>query len=168
MKTNPDVAANKALTPYTVHYSNAQNDTGHEVELTQLGTDDCIILPNTYRLPTTDTSGVKVQIVIWFEGEDRGLYSDNFNASQFEISVKFSSLSGGKTAPTKISLAGATVSNETATAGGVTYNKLSGVDSGGKAVYIQGNTLSSASTIYTISGDTVTDVTGQFDMTTIS
>ena len=42
-------------------------------------------------LPTSEDTPVKVEIYIWYEGEDAKLYSDNYDANALSISVQFSS-----------------------------------------------------------------------------
>ena len=106
MAANAAQPGNKATSPYTVHYvpgatSDVPGDTGEEVTLNSLVADDNdnVILSSEFSLPNNQTTGVKVQIVIWFEGEDNSLYSDNIDISDFSVSVDFESISGGLQAP---------------------------------------------------------------------
>ncbi|MDY4754077.1 MAG: hypothetical protein SO355_01865 [Candidatus Faecousia sp.] len=55
------------------------------------------LLVNTAEIPGLDDTPTKVEIYIWYEGEDAQLYSDNYAANALDVSVQFSSY-GFKTA----------------------------------------------------------------------
>lgn len=42
--------------------------------------------------PISNENSISVYVYIWFEGEDRNLYSDNFHAEHLNVSVEFSSI----------------------------------------------------------------------------
>lgn len=82
-KPNGDVAGTVTFAEYT--------ETGSKL------VDETVSIPY---LPTEENPGVKVQIYIWFEGEDHNLYTEQFKAETISISVDFSSMSGGYKKPT--------------------------------------------------------------------
>lgn len=49
------------------------------------------LLANSAEIPGLDDTPTKVEIYIWYEGEDTQLYSDNYAANALDVSVKFSS-----------------------------------------------------------------------------
>ena len=129
------------------------------------------IVPNTFEIGAAN--GVKVQIFIWFEGEDHNLYTDNYNAENLNVSVNLSAVAGGyNTTPDsvvpKVDLTNATVSaSDTVEVNSVTYYKIESVTTygGSDALYTNAdgktdaNKLKPTSAIFTISGNTVTPYT---------
>lgn len=68
--------------------------TTQPVTLATAGTKDDTnsqLLANTVELPGLDDTPTKVEIYIWYEGEDAQLYSDNYAANALDVSVEFSS-----------------------------------------------------------------------------
>ena len=83
--------ANNATDNYTV-YTSATDSNGTKVKLSTVGEENSPILPETVIIPQDQSKAYKVQIYIWFEGEDHNLYSDNFNVEDLNVSVKFHSM----------------------------------------------------------------------------
>ena len=44
-------------------------------------------------LPADKDSGIKVQVYVWYEGEDHNLYSDNYHSDDLDVTVKFENIS---------------------------------------------------------------------------
>lgn len=98
MSSDADNPANLASTTYTVNYK-ADGTDNAQVTLTTPSKNKTL-LDDKYTIPKDgDSSAVKVQIFLWFEGEDHNLYSDNINIEKLSVSVNFASLSGGTQIP---------------------------------------------------------------------
>lgn len=54
--------------------------------------DNANLVKTGVAIPSAEASCVKVQIYIWYEGEDHNLYSDNYVAQDLDISVDFASI----------------------------------------------------------------------------
>ncbi len=82
-----------ATSPYT--WTNGTDKTSTEtVTLSTVGTKDDTnsqLLASSAKLPGLNETPTKVEIYIWYEGEDTQLYSDNYAANALDVSVKFSS-----------------------------------------------------------------------------
>lgn len=83
--------ANSATNNYKV-FTSATDDNGKTVTLSTVGRESSPILPEDVVIPQDQSKAYKVQIYIWFEGEDHNLYSDNFNVEDLSVSVKFHSM----------------------------------------------------------------------------
>ena len=78
----------------------ADKTTTQTVSLATVGTadnDQSTLVGKTVEIPVAEETPTKVEIYIWYEGEDAQLYSDNYDANALDVSVKFSSY-GFKTA----------------------------------------------------------------------
>lgn len=84
-------SANVATDNYTF-YADKNDTTGTTVKLATVGNATSPILPDSVTIPQKPESAYTVQIYIWFEGEDSNLFSDNYNAEDLSVSVKFSSM----------------------------------------------------------------------------
>lgn len=73
-------------------YKDANDSNGSAVTLAATGRDTSIVIPASTSIPAEASNAVKVQIYIWFEGEDAQLFSDNFNAEDIKVTVDFSSI----------------------------------------------------------------------------
>ena len=73
-------------------YKDATDNTGSVVTLAKAGKTTSPILDETTTISADTNAAVKVQIYVWFEGEDHNLFSDNFNAEDLSVTVKFSSM----------------------------------------------------------------------------
>ena len=60
--------------------------------LAQTGKATSPILDETTTISADTNAAVKVQIYVWFEGEDHNLFSDNFNTEGLNVTVQFSSM----------------------------------------------------------------------------
>lgn len=126
------------------------------------------IVPTTFEIGTTN--GVKVQIFIWFEGEDHNLYTDNYHAENLEVSVNLSAVTGGyDTTPDNlvppVDLSSGTTISKTATTAKATadaestsnYYEITGKTSiDGKKLYTDETSkdgLTADSVIYIINGE---------------
>lgn len=130
------------------------------------------ILGDTYSIPNEKTqntnepySYLRVQIFIWFEGEDHNLYSDNFNNLDLDVSVSFTSLSGGKQAPA-VDLTDASATGTTKVVGGQNYYAISGKTLNNKQLYTtELGDITSSSSIFVFDDDATptkaTDVTAK-------
>lgn len=83
-ETNPTTSYN--------WYKDANDANGSAVTLASVGEDNSVVIPSTTSISSDPNSAVKVQIYVWFEGEDAQLYSDNFKAEDLHITVDFSSI----------------------------------------------------------------------------
>lgn len=87
----PDANATKS---YTWSSGADKGVTTKSVALASYGTtkdsNSAIVAKGTAISDSTDTP-IKVEIYIWYEGEDAKLYSDNYDANDLNISVSFSS-----------------------------------------------------------------------------
>lgn len=64
------------------------------VVLAEKGTNEngkSVLLASGTNIPYAKGSAVKVQIFIWYEGEDESLYSNNYAANDLNVTVEFSS-----------------------------------------------------------------------------
>lgn len=71
-----------------------KNDSGTTVTLAEFGTKDddkSQLVDKNTAIAFEDSDCVKVQVFIWFEGEDKNLYSENFSAEDLNVTVEFSS-----------------------------------------------------------------------------
>ena len=86
-------------TSYTWHAC-AAGDTDTPVTLATAGTStdtNSQLLTKDHTVPAVEGQAVKVQVFIWYEGEDAKLYSDNYVANDLEVTVSFSSYGFGTT-----------------------------------------------------------------------
>ena len=80
-------------TSYTWHAC-AAGDTDTPVTLATAGTStdtNSQLLTKDHTVPAVEGQAVKVQVFIWYEGEDAKLYSDNYVANDLDVTVSFSS-----------------------------------------------------------------------------
>ena len=86
-------AKNIPTSSYT-WYQDSTDPTGTPVTLDEFGTKDDnksqLVAQNT-AIAFENSKCVKVQVFIWFEGEDKNLYSENFSAEDLNVTVEFSS-----------------------------------------------------------------------------
>ena len=73
-------------------YANANDRNGSPVAIATVGRDGSTLIASNVEIPSDSNSPVKVQIYIWFEGEDGQLFSDNFSAEDLQVTVEFSSI----------------------------------------------------------------------------
>ena len=73
-------------------YKDATDNAGSTVTLAQVGKTTSPILDETTTISADTNAAVKVQIYVWFEGEDHNLFSDNFNTEGLNVTVQFSSM----------------------------------------------------------------------------
>ena len=73
-------------------YANANDKNGSPVTIATVGKDGSTLIASNVEIPSDSNSPVKVQIYIWFEGEDGQLFSDNFSAEDLSVTVEFSSI----------------------------------------------------------------------------
>ena len=73
-------------------YADKADTTGSTVTLATVGKDTSPLLDDTVKIPAATNAAIKVQIYVWFEGEDANLFSDNFNTEDLGITVEFSSM----------------------------------------------------------------------------
>lgn len=73
-------------------YASANDRTGSPVTIATVGKDGSTLIASNVEIPSDSNSPVKVQIYIWFEGEDGQLFSDNFSAEDLSVTVEFSSI----------------------------------------------------------------------------
>ena len=113
---------------------------------------NAIVVPSDVSIPAKASNGLKVQIFIWFEGEDHNLNTDNFGADELSITVQFEGLSTGTgTGIQKVDLTNASVdTNDKVEHAGVTYYKVSIQTAGGQSLYTTHTTLGNDSTVYII------------------
>lgn len=83
--------ANHATDGYKF-YSSKDDINGTTVTLATVGRGKSDILPSDFTITNDQSKPIKVQIYVWFEGEDNNLFSDNFNVEDLNVSVKFSSM----------------------------------------------------------------------------
>ena len=76
-------------TNYTWHAA-AAGDTDTTVTLATAG-EGSQLLAKDQTVPAVEGNAVKVQVFIWYEGEDAKLYSDNYVANDLDVTVSFSS-----------------------------------------------------------------------------
>lgn len=75
-------------------YKDKADTTGIPVTLDEFGTKTngkSQLVAEGTPIAFEDSDCVKVQVFIWFEGEDRNLYSQNFSAEDLNVTVEFSS-----------------------------------------------------------------------------
>lgn len=84
--------ANTATAQYTF-YTDKNDENGTPVTLATAGRTTSPLLAENVQISSKTNAAVKVQIYVWFEGEDANLYSDNFNAEDLSVTVQFSSMS---------------------------------------------------------------------------
>lgn len=80
-------------TNYTWHAA-AAGDTDTAVTLATVGTsadENSQLLAKDQTVPAVEGNAVKVQVFIWYEGEDAKLYSDNYVANDLDVTVSFAS-----------------------------------------------------------------------------
>lgn len=80
-------------TNYTWH-AVAADDTDTRVTLSTKGTsadNNSQLLAKDQTVPAVEGNAVKVQVFIWYEGEDAKLYSDNYVANDLDVTVSFAS-----------------------------------------------------------------------------
>lgn len=80
-------------TNYTWH-AVAAGDTDTAVTLATVGTsadENSQLLAKDQTVPAVEGNAVKVQVFIWYEGEDAKLYSDNYVANDLDVTVSFAS-----------------------------------------------------------------------------
>lgn len=80
-------------TSYTWHAC-AAGDTDTPVTLATAGTStdtNSQLLTKDHTVPAVEGQAVKVQVFIWYEGEDAKLYSDNYVANDLDVTVSFAS-----------------------------------------------------------------------------
>ena len=78
---------------YTWHAA-AAGDTDTPVTLSTKGTsadNNSQLLAKDQTVPAVEGNAVKVQVFIWYEGEDAKLYSDNYVANDLDVTVSFAS-----------------------------------------------------------------------------
>lgn len=68
----------------------AVDDTNTTVTLATAG-EDSQLLAKDQTVPAVEGNAVKVQVFIWYEGEDTKLYSDNYVANDLDVTVSFAS-----------------------------------------------------------------------------
>ena len=101
---------NKPTTTYTVYEEDIISESGNQYKrvkgdvvcatpddteaITDTHKTNSIIVPADTQIPYGAT-GLKVQIFIWFEGEDGNLTTDNFAAEDLNFAVSFTGLSTG-------------------------------------------------------------------------
>lgn len=74
-------------------YRDANDTQGSTVTLSVVGQTTSPILDDSTTISSETNSAVKVQIYVWFEGEDHNLFSDNFKTENLSVTVQFSSMS---------------------------------------------------------------------------
>lgn len=85
--------ANKPSYSYTVYKSSTDTGTGVTALAADAGSASASNLVKTgVSIPSAEESCVKVQVYIWYEGEDHNLYSDNYVAQDLSVSVDFASI----------------------------------------------------------------------------
>lgn len=75
-------------------YQDNTDSTGTPVTLDEFGTKNDTksqLVAQDTAIAFENSKCVKVQVFIWFEGEDRNLYSENFSAEDLNVTVEFSS-----------------------------------------------------------------------------
>lgn len=75
-------------TEYTWHAADGETNTA--VTLATAG-EGSQLLAKDKTVPAVEGEAVKVQVFIWYEGEDAKLYSDNYVANDLDVTVSFSS-----------------------------------------------------------------------------
>lgn len=91
-----DGIQNHTLT--TTFHSSAEDTTGTAVTAVRPGKDNVKLIGDTESVPASDGEAIHVQIVIWYEGEDGQLFTDNVLADEnLSISVHFAAVSGAGT-----------------------------------------------------------------------
>lgn len=83
---------NTPTTSYNVYDESGKVIGNAEFKVDTVGQNTSLLISESTAIPFEGT-GVKVQIFVWFEGEDRNLYSDNFYAENLNVTVAFSSIS---------------------------------------------------------------------------
>ena len=73
-------------------YQDAADTNGSTVTIDTVGKDTSTLIDQDTAISSAAASAEKVQIYIWFEGEDAQLFSDNFNAEDITVTVDFSSI----------------------------------------------------------------------------
>ena len=73
-------------------YKDASDNTGSPVTLAKVGKTTSPILDEGTTISADTAAAVKVQIYVWFEGEDHNLFSDNFNTEGLNVTVQFSNM----------------------------------------------------------------------------
>ncbi len=93
--TNPGNSefGNTATDNYPV-YGNSETALG-TVTLSKVGEDSSVILSKEVEIPTDGENAIKVQVFIWYEGEDKNLNTELFNNEQLNVTVEFTSMEGG-------------------------------------------------------------------------
>lgn len=93
--TNPgnDQFGNTASDNYAV-YGDNETPLG-TVKLSQTGETTSAILSDNVVIPTSGEDAIKVQVFIWYEGEDANLNTELFNNEKLNVTVEFTSMEGG-------------------------------------------------------------------------
>ena len=85
--------ANKPSYTYTVYTSSSDTGTSVTALAADAGSATASNLVKTgVTIPSAEESCVKVQVYVWYEGEDHNLYSDNYVAQDLSVSVDFASI----------------------------------------------------------------------------
>lgn len=108
-------------------------------------------------IPNAETSCVKVQIYVWYEGEDHNLYSDNYTAMDLSVSVDFASISDAASDAAAAEAAARDLTNASATSTGAktveskTYYPITGKALNGVQLYADAEgQITSTTKIYTL------------------
>lgn len=100
MKTETGYTGNFVYAPISGGSSNytwkdaSQNNKTSAVTLATVGTaadNNSLLVNKADSIPFEEGSPIKVEIFIWYEGEDVKLYSDNFALNDLSVSVEFAS-----------------------------------------------------------------------------
>lgn len=92
--TSSEENANNSPT-YTYTFYKDSNDTGTSVTAlaANAGSETASkLISGDAVIPEGTDAAIKVQVYVWYEGEDQNLYSDNYVAQNLSVSVNFSSI----------------------------------------------------------------------------
>lgn len=109
VKTDGSFVGNYIYAPIEGHSTNltwkdaTKGNDATAITLSSAGTKDngqSQLVPSSEVIPFDKGAAVKVQIFIWYEGEDATLFSNNYAANDLSVTVEFSSYGLDGTAPT--------------------------------------------------------------------
>lgn len=85
---------NNPTQSYTWHagVGDTTDPKAQSVKLSTVGKGTSDIVASTVEIPEDAGKALKVEIYIWFEGEDKNLFSGNYSAQNLNVSVSFASM----------------------------------------------------------------------------
>ena len=162
-------AENNPTDNYDVYQEKTDDPTTSEVSLGKVkldavGQTGSTLIASDGEIPSG--TPLTVQIYIWFEGEDANLKSSNFHPEDLSVTVNFSSISGGTTSSSSVSMTGA-IADTTAvsatdpeTGSAADFYKITNKTGlNNEVLYAKASGELTSGNIYTISGGAATQYT---------